>query len=81
MHAPPDTARVPHVGQKLKNVRLQLGPALAITANLEIRLLRPFRSFLLGEQVQVGCAIDSIEMQMQQHLEGLVRSSRRLPQT
>ena len=65
-----------HLGRKLKAVRLQLGPALAIVADLEIRLLRPFRSFLLGEQVQVGCSIDNIEMQMQQTLERLVTSNR-----
>ena len=81
LRATPDQAKDLYLGRKLKSVRLQLGPALAITADLEIRLLRPFRSFLLGEQVQVGCAIENIEMQMQQHLERLVRSSRPLPQT
>lgn len=64
MHAPPDAARRLHVGQKLKNVRLQLGPALAIVADLEVRMLRPFRSYLLGEQVQVGCRYDRIGMEM-----------------
>ena len=65
-----------YIGRKLKSVRLQLGPALAIVADLEIRLLRPFRSFLLGEQVQVGCSIDNIEMQMQQTLQRLVTSNK-----
>ncbi|MEW6022954.1 MAG: PilZ domain-containing protein [Pseudomonadota bacterium] len=65
MHAQPDAARALHVGQKLKNVRLQLGPALSIVADLEVRMLRPFRSYLLGEQVQVGCRYDRIEMEMQ----------------
>lgn len=64
MHAPPDTARVPHVGQKLKNVRLQPGPALSIVADLEVRMLRPFRSDLLGEQVQVECRYGRIGMEM-----------------
>lgn len=64
MHAPPEAARRLHVGQKLKNVRLQLGPALAIVADLEVRMLRPFRSYLLGEQVQVGCRYDRIGMEM-----------------
>ena len=81
LRATPDQAQELYLGRKLKSVRLQLGPALVITADLDIRLLRPFRSFLLGEQVQVGCAIENIEMQMQQHLERLVRSSRPLPQT
>jgi c-di-GMP-binding flagellar brake protein YcgR len=76
LRATPEQAVQLCVGRKLKSVRLQLGPALAIVADLEIRLLRPFRSFLLGEQVQVGCSIDSIEMQMQQHLERLVTSNK-----
>ena len=50
----------------------ELGPSLAITADLEIRLLRPFRTFLLGEQVQVGCRISNITMQMKQRLERAV---------
>ncbi len=77
LRATPDQAAELYLGRKLKSVRLQLGPALAIVADLEIRLLRPFRSFLLGEQVQVGCSIDNIEMQMHQHLERLVTSNRR----
>ena len=76
LRATPDQAAQLYLGRKLKSVRLQLGPALAIVADLEIRLLRPFRSFLLGEQVQVGCSIDNIEMQMHQHLERLVTSNR-----
>lgn len=76
LRATPEQAAQLHLGKKLKSVRLQLGPALAIVADLEVRLLRPFRSFLLGEQVQVGCSIDNIEMQMQQHLQRLVSSNR-----
>ncbi|MGJ9417499.1 PilZ domain-containing protein [Massilia sp. CMS3.1] len=76
LRATPEQAAQLYLGRKLKRVRLQLGPALAIVADLEIRLLRPFRSFLLGEQVQVGCSISNIEMQMHQHLERLVTSHR-----
>lgn len=64
MHAPPQAAAALHVGQKLKNVQVRLGPALSIVADLEVRMLRPFRSYLLGEQVQVGCRYDRIEMEM-----------------
>lgn len=76
LRATPEQASQLYVGRKLKGVRLQLGPALAIMADLEIRLLRPFRSFLLGEQVQVGCSFDNIEMQMHQQLERLVTTNR-----
>ena len=65
LHAPLHTAAALHVGQKLKDVQIRLGPALSIVADLEVRMLRPFRSYLLGEQVQVGCRYDRIEMEMQ----------------
>lgn len=61
-----------YIGQKLEGVELELGPSLAIMADLEVRLLRPFRTFLLGEQVQVGCRISNISMQMKQRLERAV---------
>ena len=76
LRATPDQAVGLHVGKKLKGVRLQLGPALAIIADLEVRLRRPFRSFLLGEQVQIGCSFDQIEMQMHQQLQRLVSTGR-----
>ena len=76
LRATPEEAAGLYLGRKLKSVRLQLGPALAIVAALEIRLRRPFRTFLLGDQVQIGCAFDNIEMQMQQHLHRLVISNR-----
>ena len=57
--------------------QLDLGPSLRVTADLEIRLLRPFRTFLLGPQVQVGCRISNITMQMRQSLDQAVASIRR----
>ena len=59
----------PHVGKKLLGVRLALGPAQLIVADLDVRLLRPFRTFLLGEQVQIGCSFASMSLAMQQSLE------------
>jgi c-di-GMP-binding flagellar brake protein YcgR len=61
-----------YVGKKLEGVELELGPSLTIQADLEVRLLRPFRTFLLGEQVQIGCRISNITMQMKQRLERAV---------
>jgi c-di-GMP-binding flagellar brake protein YcgR len=52
--APRDAATL-HVGRKLERVRLELGQAGEIVCDLEIRLSRRFRTFLLGEQVQIGC--------------------------
>jgi c-di-GMP-binding flagellar brake protein YcgR len=72
MRATPEQAFELYVGKKLEGVRLELGHALTISADLEVRLLRPFRTFLLGHQVQVGCRISAISMQMKQGLERAV---------
>lgn len=72
LRATPEQALELHVGRKLEGVQLDLGARLRVTADLEIRLLRPFRTFLLGQQVQVGCRISNISMQMRQSLERAV---------
>jgi c-di-GMP-binding flagellar brake protein YcgR len=77
LRATPEQAMQLHVGKKLEGVQLDLGPSLRITADLEVRLLRPFRTFLLGQQVQVGCRISNIEMQMRQSLERAVSKVQR----
>jgi c-di-GMP-binding flagellar brake protein YcgR len=77
LRATPEQAFELYVGKKLEGVRLELGPSLAIQADLEVRLLRPFRTFLLGQQVQVGCRISNIEMQMKQSLDRAVNNARK----
>jgi len=72
LRATPEQALELYVGKKLEGVQLELGTSLAVSADLEIRLLRPFRTFLLGQQVQVGCRISNISMQMRQTLERAV---------
>ncbi|RZJ85076.1 MAG: flagellar brake protein [Massilia sp.] len=76
LRATPEQCFGLHVGKKLEGVRLELGPNLVLMADLEVRLLRPFRTFLLGEQVQIGCSFASISMQMQQTLERFVTSGK-----
>ncbi|MGB9109238.1 MAG: flagellar regulator YcgR PilZN domain-containing protein [Telluria sp.] len=70
--ATPQQADELYVGKKLEGVELELGPSLTIQADLEVRLKRPYRTFLLGEQVQVGCRISNISMVMKQRLERAV---------
>jgi c-di-GMP-binding flagellar brake protein YcgR len=72
LRATPEQAYELYVGKKLEGVELELGHSLAIRADLEVRLLRPFRTFLLGQQVQVGCRISNIAMQMRQGLDRAV---------
>jgi len=76
LRATPEQCFGLHVGRKLDGVRLELGPNLVIMADLEVRLLRPFRTFLLGEQVQIGCSFAAISMQMQQTLEKFVTTGK-----
>lgn len=77
LRATPEQAYELYVGKKLEGVELQLGNSLSIQADLEVRLLRPFRTFLLGQQVQVGCRISNISMQMRQSLERAVNTAQR----
>lgn len=72
LRATPEQAMELYVGRKLEGVLLEMGSSLVVTADLEVRLLRPFRTFLLGQQVQVGCRISNISMQMRQTLERAV---------
>jgi hypothetical protein len=77
LRATPAQALELFVGKRLQGVELELGPSLVVFADLEIRLLRPFRTFLLGPQVQVGCRISNISMQMREQLECAVEQAQR----
>ena len=68
---PRDTVGL-YVGRKLSRVRLELGPDKVMIADLEIRLSRTFRSFLLGEQVQIGCRFLNLTDAMQDELKALL---------
>ncbi len=72
MRAAPRDAVGLHVGRKLQRVRLELGPDKVMIADLEIRLSRTFRSFLLGEQVQIGCQFINLSPSMEEDLKRLL---------
>jgi c-di-GMP-binding flagellar brake protein YcgR len=72
MRCAPRDAQGLHVGRKLQRVRLELGPDAVIIADLEIRLSRTYRSFLLGEQVQIGCQFLNMSTGMQDDLARLI---------
>lgn len=72
MRAPPRDCVGLHIGRKLQRVRLELGPDSVMIADLEIRLSRTFRSFLLGEQVQIGCQFINLSPMMQEELARLL---------
>ncbi|MBB3221355.1 flagellar brake protein [Pseudoduganella umbonata] len=64
MRCAPRDAPGLHIGRKLQRVRLELNDTVVI-CDLEVRLSRRFRSFLLGEQVQIGCRFVDLTAQMQ----------------
>ena len=72
MRAAPRDAVGLHVGRKLQRVRLELGPDAVMIADLEVRLSRTFRSFLLGEQVQIGCQFINLSAAMEEELKRLL---------
>lgn len=72
MRAAPRDAVGLHVGRKLQRVRLELGPDSVMIADLEVRLSRTFRSFLLGEQVQIGCQFINLSPAMHEELKRLL---------
>ncbi|NVM79906.1 c-di-GMP-binding flagellar brake protein YcgR [Duganella sp. SG902] len=72
MRAAPRDAVGLHVGRKLQRVRLELGPESVMIADLEVRLSRTFRSFLLGEQVQIGCRFTNLSPAMEEELKRLL---------
>lgn len=72
MRAPRREAMGLYVGRKLSRVRLELGANSFIVADLEVRLSRSFRSFLLGDQTQVGCQFTNLSPDMQNELTRLL---------
>jgi flagellar brake protein len=54
-------------------VRLELGPETVITADMEIRAVRTFKSFLLGEQVQIGCMFINLDEGTKDEIERLLK--------
>lgn len=62
-----------HVGRTLQRVRLDMGAGSILICDLEIRLARHFRSFLIGEQVQIGCKFQNLTPAMQEELHRILQ--------
>lgn len=69
LRAGPRQAAGLHVGKRLERVRLELGRDAIVVVDLEVRLARKYRSFLLGEQVQVGCQFKNLFPSAQEEIE------------
>ncbi|WP_202414472.1 PilZ domain-containing protein [Duganella flavida] len=60
MHCSKNRAKGLIKGRKLQDVVLEMGDVTIEIAELEIRYTRAFRSFLLGEQLHLGCMFTNL---------------------
>ncbi|HJU99262.1 MAG TPA: flagellar regulator YcgR PilZN domain-containing protein [Burkholderiaceae bacterium] len=56
-------------GRKVHGVVLELGDETVEVEELEVRYTRPFRSFLLGEQVHLGCMFTKLAPEQESKLK------------
>ncbi|SFV15164.1 flagellar brake protein [Pseudoduganella namucuonensis] len=66
-------------GRKLVDVRLELGPETVIVTELEVRLSRSYRSFLLGEQLHIGCKFIDLRPEMESEIAALLAKMNNAP--
>ena len=82
LRAAPEIARSFFVGRRIARVQLELGHDDELTTELEVRSKRVWRSYLLGEQVLLGCVFMSQTAEeralLQQMLEQLMEERRPL---
>jgi len=68
MRTEPQGAMGLRVGKKIEDVRLEIGEE-SVHVDIEIRVVRRFRTFLLGEQVQIGCKFNNLTEETLQKLK------------
>jgi len=59
-------------GRKLRDVVLELGSETVEIAELEVRFTRPFRSFLLGEQLHLGCRFNNLAPEAEAKIQNVL---------
>lgn len=77
LRASPHTAGSIRAGLRMRNVHIELDDGVAFLAHLEVRLCRPFRSPLLGEQFHIGCRFLNLPSQALVQLEQSVSRMQR----
>ncbi len=68
------------MGRILPQVALTMADGTQLQASLKVRARRSYRSFLLGEQVLVGCSIESMDEEDQASLHSLLAAGVQMPQ-
>ena len=59
-------------GRKLLEVQLELGEDNVYVADLEVRFTCAYRSFLMGEQVHVGCKFINLPADLEREIKSIV---------
>lgn len=62
-------------GRKIHEVQLELGEETVIVTDLEVRFTRPFRSFLMGEQLHVGCMFVNMTPETESEIKRLYQEA------
>ena len=62
-------------GRKLQDVQLNLGADIVRIDQMEIRCTRSFRSFLLGEQLHIGCQFTTLAAEAEEILKRVLTRS------
>ena len=66
-------------GRKLPEVRLELEEQTIIVTELEVRFTRAFRSFLLGEQIHIGCMFNNVAPDTESQIQALMAQINNAP--
>jgi c-di-GMP-binding flagellar brake protein YcgR len=66
-------------GRKLRDVVLELGTYSVMVAELEIRVTRAYRSFLLGPQLHVGCMFGHLPPETESAIKSLLNQIDKAP--
>jgi c-di-GMP-binding flagellar brake protein YcgR len=66
-------------GRKLPDVRLELEEQTVIVTELEVRFTRAFRSFLLGEQIHIGCSFSNMAPETENQIRSLMEQINNAP--
>jgi len=59
-------------GRKLLDVQLELEEDTVVVVQLEVRFTRAFRSFLLGEQIHIGCMFINMTSELESDIKSLL---------
>jgi len=83
LRATPQESATLYVGRKLRQVMLELGDGRVFRVDLEVRSRRKFNSFLLGDQVHIGCSFvqlpAAVDEQLRAAIDALARERGALP--